>query len=162
MHRPGMLGRTRSLSIAMLYRWWHRNRVAITGAYVALADAVTYLSAAGVVRTPGHCRAPSPRSASVLSTAWIRGSAHEEDSRAEVEQERRRYRHRNPGRDSSAPREGATFARSTPDKLPGHGTGLATLFAAQRDALCRWVWLSESPTPKAFTPDRAARCRAER
>lgn len=42
---------------------------AITGAFVALADAVTYLSAAGNCPIRGRCRVPSRRSASAWSTA---------------------------------------------------------------------------------------------
>ncbi|EUA75347.1 ribonuclease PH [Mycobacterium xenopi 4042] len=42
---------------------------AVTGAYVALADAVTYLSAAGRSLIRGRCHARSPRLASEWSTA---------------------------------------------------------------------------------------------
>ncbi len=71
MHRPGGAGEN-TIAIDCGCRPMVAPRTAaITGAYVISlgSDAVTYLSAAGVVRTPGAIVVPSPRSASVLSTA---------------------------------------------------------------------------------------------
>ena len=76
VHRPGALGEnTIAVDCDVLQADGGTRTAAITGAYVALADAVHLpVGAAAGSRDPRRCRAPSPRSASAWSTegsGWI-------------------------------------------------------------------------------------------
>ncbi len=94
MHRPGGAGEnTIAIDCDVLQADGGTRTAAITGAYVALADAVTYLSAAGKLSDPRPlsrhrrgqrrcCRRQDPR----ICPTW--------KIRAPRSHERRRYRHR--------------------------------------------------------------------
>ena len=109
---------------------------AITGAYVALADAVTYLSAAGKLSDPR----PLSCAIAAVSVGVVDGRIrvdlpYEEDSRAEVDMN---VVATDTGTlvEVQGTGEGATFPRSTLDKLLDVALGACdTLFAAQREAL---------------------------
>lgn len=127
---------------------------AITGAYVALADAVTYLSAAGKLSDPR----PLSCAIAAVSVGVVDGRIrvdlpYEEDSRAEVDMN---VVATDTGTlvEIQGTGEGATFARSTLDKLLDMALGACdTLFAAQRDALALpypGVLPQGPPPPKAF------------
>ena len=110
---------------------------AVTGAYVALADAVTYLSAAGKLSDPR----PLSCAIAAVSVGVVDGRVrvdlpYEEDSRAEVDMN---VVATDTGTlvEVQGTGEGATFPRSTLDKLldmPRKGA-CEKLFAAQREAL---------------------------
>ena len=114
---------------------------AITGAYVALADAVAYLSAAGRLSDPR----PLSCAIAAVSVGVVDGRVrvdlpYEEDSRAEVDMN---VVATDTGTlvEVQGTGEGATFPRSTLDKLLDAALGACdTLFALQREAL-------ESPYP---------------
>jgi ribonuclease PH len=122
---------------------------AITGAYVALADAVTYLGAAGRLSDPR----PLSCAIAAVSVGVVDGRVrvdlpYEEDSRAEVDMN---VVATDTGTlvEIQGTGEGATFPRSTLDKLLDAGLAACDLlFAAQRAAL-------ESPYPGVL-PERAA------
>ncbi|MFV0495326.1 ribonuclease PH [Mycobacterium sp.] len=127
---------------------------AITGAYVALADAVTYLSAHGKLSDP------RPLSCAIagISVGVVDGRIradlpYEEDSRAEVDMN---VVATDTGTlvEVQGTGEGATFPRSTLDKLLDMALGACdTLFAMQREALALPYpgELPEGPAqPKAF------------
>ena len=127
---------------------------AITGAYVALADAVTYLSAAGRLSDPR----PLSCAIAAVSVGVVDGRIrvdlpYEEDSRAEVDMN---VVATDTGTlvEIQGTGEGATFPRSTLDKLLDMALGACdTLFAAQREALALPYpgVLPEGPaSPKAF------------
>ena len=105
---------------------------AITGAYVALADAVTYLSAAGKLSDPR----PLSCAIAAVSVGVVDGRIrvdlpYEEDSRAEVDMN---VVATDTGTlvEVQGTGEGATFPRSTLDKLLDMALGACdTLFAAQ-------------------------------
>ena len=109
---------------------------AITGAYVALADAVTYLSAAGKLSDPR----PLSCAIAAVSVGVVDGRIrvdlpYEEDSRAEVDMN---VVATDTGTlvEVQGTGEGATFPRSTLDKLLDAALGACDkLFAAQREAL---------------------------
>jgi ribonuclease PH len=115
---------------------------AITGAYVALADAVTYLSAAGKLSDPRP-----------LSCAIAAVSVGVVDARAEVDMN---VVATDTGTlvEVQGTGEGATFPRSTLDKLLDVAQGACEkLFVAQREALALPYpgVLPEGPAPqKAF------------
>ncbi|MGH3578955.1 MAG: ribonuclease PH, partial [Mycobacterium sp.] len=127
---------------------------AITGAYVALADAVTYLSAAGKLSDPR----PLSCAIAAVSVGVVDGRVrvdlpYEEDARAEVDMN---VVATDTGTlvEVQGTGEGATFPRSTMDKLLDAAQGACDkLFAAQREALELPYpgVLPEGPTPqKAF------------
>ncbi|MBS4727269.1 ribonuclease PH [Mycobacterium sp. SM1] len=109
---------------------------AITGAYVALADAVTYLSAAGQLSDPR----PLSCAIAAVSVGVVEGRirvdlTYEEDARAEVDMN---VVATDTGTlvEIQGTGEGATFPRSTLDKmLDAAFRACDALFAAQRDAL---------------------------
>ena len=109
---------------------------AITGAYVALADAVTYLSAAGKLSDPR----PLSCAIAAVSVGVVDGRVrvdlpYEEDSRAEVDMN---VVATDTGTlvEVQGTGEGATFPRSTLDKLLDAAQGACEkLFVAQREAL---------------------------
>jgi ribonuclease PH len=127
---------------------------AITGAYVALADAVTYLSAVGKLSDP------RPLSCAIagVSVGVVDGRirvdlCYEEDARAEVDMN---IVATDTGTlvEIQGTGEGATFPRSTLDKLLDAAFGACDkLFVAQREALALPYpgALPEGPPPqKAF------------
>jgi len=109
---------------------------AITGAYIALADAVTYLGAAGVLADPQplSCRIAA------ISVGVIDGRVrldlpYEEDSRAEVDMN---VVATDTGMlvEVQGTAEGATFPRSTLDRLLDSAlAGIADLTALQQQVL---------------------------
>lgn len=109
---------------------------AITGAYVALADAVTYLSAAGKLSDPR----PLSCAISAVSVGVVDGRVrvdlpYEEDSRAEVDMN---VVATDTGTlvEIQGTGEGATFPRSTLDKmLDAALAACEKLFVVQREAL---------------------------
>ena len=109
---------------------------AITGAFVALTDAVTYLSAAGKLSDPR----PLSCAIAAVSVGVVDGRVrvdlpYEEDARAEVDMN---VVATDTGTlvEVQGTGEGATFPRSTLDKLLDVALGACdTLFAAQRLAL---------------------------
>jgi ribonuclease PH len=109
---------------------------AITGAYVALSDAVTYLAAAGKLSDPK----PLSCAIAAVSVGVVDGKVrvdlpYEEDSRAEVDMN---VVATDTGTfvEVQGTGEGATFPRSTLDKLLDAAlAGCDTLFTAQREAL---------------------------
>ena len=109
---------------------------AITGAYVALADAVTYLAAAGKLSDPR----PLSCAIAAVSVGVVDGRVrvdlpYEEDSRAEVDMN---VVATDTGTlvEVQGTGEGATFPRSTLDKLLDVALAACDkLFAAQREAL---------------------------
>ena len=109
---------------------------AITGAYVALADAVTYLSAAGKLSDPR----PLSCAIAAVSVGVVDGRIrvdlpYDEDSRAEVDMN---VVATDTGTlvEVQGTGEGATFPRSTLDKLLDVALAACDkLFAAQREAL---------------------------
>jgi ribonuclease PH len=109
---------------------------AITGAYVALADAVTYLSAAGRLSDPR----PLSCAVAAVSVGVVEGRirvdlSYEEDARAEVDMN---VVATDTGTlvEIQGTGEGATFPRSTLDKMLDAAFGACDkLFAAQREAL---------------------------
>jgi ribonuclease PH len=121
---------------------------AITGAYVALADAVTYLGAIGALADPQplSCRIAA------ISVGVIDGRVrldlpYEEDSRAEVDMN---VVATDTGTlvEIQGTAEGATFPRSTLDKLLDSAlAGIAELTELQRQLLAE-------PYPRAL-PERA-------
>ena len=127
---------------------------AVTGAYVALADAVTYLSAAGKLSDPR----PLSCAIAAVSVGVVDGRVrvdlpYEEDSRAEVDMN---VVATDTGTlvEVQGTGEGATFPRSTLDKMLDAAQGACDkLFAAQREALALPYpgVLPEGPAPqKAF------------
>lgn len=127
---------------------------AITGAYVALADAVTYLSAAGKLVDPR----PLSCAIAAVSVGVVDGRIrldlpYEEDARAEVDMN---VVATDTGTlvEVQGTGEGATFPRSTLDKLLDVALqGCDTLFAAQREALALpypGVLPERAGTQKAF------------
>ncbi|MFM9033130.1 MAG: ribonuclease PH [Mycobacterium sp.] len=124
---------------------------AITGAYVALSDAVTYLAAAGRLSDPK----PLSCAIAAVSVGVVDGRVrvdlpYEEDSRAEVDMN---VVVTDTGTfvEVQGTGEGATFPRSTLDKLLDAAmAGCETLFAAQREALALPYpgELPEGPPPK--------------
>ncbi len=126
---------------------------AITGAYVALADAVTYLAAAGKLSDPR----PLSCAIAAVSVGVVDGRIrvdlpYEEDSRAEVDMN---VVATDTGTlvEIQGTGEGATFPRSTLDKLLDMALGACdTLFAAQSAALEAPYpgVLPDGPPPKAF------------
>ena len=109
---------------------------AITGAYVALADAVTYLAAASGCRIPDRCHVRSQPCASASSTAGFEWTCPTtEDSRAEVDMN---VVATDTGTlvEIQGTGEGATFPRSTLDKMLDVAMAACEqLFALQREAL---------------------------
>ena len=109
---------------------------AVTGAYVALADAVTYLSAAGKLSDPR----PLSCAIAAISVGVVDGRVrvdlpYEEDSRAEVDMN---VVATDTGTlvEVQGTGEGATFPRSTLDKLLDAAQGACEkLFVAQNEAL---------------------------
>jgi ribonuclease PH len=109
---------------------------AITGAYVALADAVTYLAAAGKLTDPK----PLSCAIAAISVGVVDGRVrvdlpYEEDSRAEVDMN---VVATDTGTlvEIQGTGEGATFPRKTLDKMLDSALAACeTLFAAQREAL---------------------------
>jgi ribonuclease PH len=109
---------------------------AITGAYVSLADAVTYLSAAGKLSDPR----PLSCAIAAVSVGVVDGRVrvdlpYEEDARAEVDMN---VVATDTGTlvEVQGTGEGATFPRSTLDKLLDAAQGACEkLFAAQQEAL---------------------------
>lgn len=109
---------------------------AITGAYVALADAVTWLGAAGRLKDPQ----PLSCMIAAVSVGVVDGRVrldlpYEEDSRAEVDMN---VVATDAGTlvEVQGTGEGATFGRATLDKLLDMATvGTDKLFEAQRTAL---------------------------
>ncbi|KZS83820.1 ribonuclease PH [Mycobacterium persicum] len=127
---------------------------AITGAYVALADAVTYLAAAGKLSDPR----PLSCAIAAISVGVVDGRIrvdlpYEEDSRAEVDMN---VVATDTGTlvEIQGTGEGATFPRSTLDKLLDMALGACDkLFTAQREALALpypGVLPEGPPPPKAF------------
>lgn len=127
---------------------------AITGAYVALADAVTYLSALGKLSDPR----PLSCAIAAISVGVVDGRVradlpYEEDSRAEVDMN---VVATDTGTlvEVQGTGEGATFPRSTLDKLLDVAlAGCDKLFAAQREALALpypGELPERKPQPKAF------------
>ncbi|QDQ99350.1 ribonuclease PH [Tomitella fengzijianii] len=108
----------------------------ITGAYVALADAITYLDAAGRLADPQ----PLSCGIAAVSVGVVDGRVrldlpYEEDSRAEVDMN---VVATDVGTlvEVQGTGEGATFARSTLDAMLDSATaGCEQLFAIQREAL---------------------------
>ena len=109
---------------------------AITGAYVALADAITYLRAAGKLSDPQ----PLSCAIAAVSVGVVDGRVrldlpYEEDSRAEVDMN---VVATDAGTlvEVQGTGEGATFPRATLDKLLDMAEiGTDKLFVAQREAL---------------------------
>ncbi|BAD55940.1 MULTISPECIES: ribonuclease PH [Nocardia] len=109
---------------------------AITGAYVALADAVTWLGAAGALADPQ----PISCAIAAVSVGVVDGRVrldlpYEEDSRAEVDMN---VVATDTGTlvEIQGTGEGATFPRSTLDKLLDAAlAGCEQLFAVQKEAL---------------------------
>ncbi len=109
---------------------------AITGAYVALADAVTYLRAAGALADPQ----PLSCQIAAVSVGVVGGRVrldlpYEEDSRAEVDMN---VVATDAGTlvEIQGTAEGATFSRSTLDAMLDSAlAGIATLNVLQREAL---------------------------
>ena len=122
----------------------------ITGAYVALADAVAYLGAAGALADPQ----PLSCAIAAVSVGVVDGRVrldlpYEEDSRAEVDMN---VVATDTGTlvEVQGTGEGATFARSTLDAMLDVATaGCEQLFAVQREALA-------APYP-GLLPEPAAR-----
>ena len=122
---------------------------AITGAYVALSDAVTYLLAAAKLSDPR----PLSCAIAAVSVGVVDGRVrvdlpYEEDARAEVDMN---VVATDTGTlvEIQGTGEGATFPRSTLDKLLDAALGAChTLFAAQREAL-------QAPYPGVL-PERPA------
>ena len=124
---------------------------AITGAYVALSDAVTYLAAAGRLTDPK----PLSCAIAAIRVGVVDGRVrvdlpYEEDSRAEVDMN---VVATDTGTlvEIQGTGEGATFPRSTLDKMLDAAFGACeTLFAVQREALALPYpgALPEGPAPK--------------
>ena len=111
---------------------------AITGAYVALSDAVTYLAAAGALSDPK----PLSCAIAAVSVGVVDGRVrldlpYEEDSRAEVDMN---VVSTDTGTlvEIQGTGEGATFPRSTLDKMLDSAlAGCSRLFELQREALAQ-------------------------
>ncbi|WP_343603158.1 ribonuclease PH [Mycobacterium sp.] len=127
---------------------------AVTGAYVALADAVTFLAAAGKLSDPR----PLSCAIAAISVGVVDGRIrvdlpYSEDARAEVDMN---VVATDTGTlvEIQGTGEGATFPRSTLDKMLDAALGACdTLFTAQREALALPYpgELPEGPAPqKAF------------
>ncbi|MCV7175344.1 ribonuclease PH [Mycolicibacterium sphagni] len=127
---------------------------AITGAYVALSDAVTYLAAAGKLSDPR----PLSCAIAAVSVGVVDGRVrvdlpYEEDSRAEVDMN---VVATDTGTlvEVQGTGEGATFPRSTLDKMLDAALGACeTLFTVQREALelpYPGVLPEGAPSKKAF------------
>jgi ribonuclease PH len=127
---------------------------AVTGAYVALADAVTYLSAAGKLSDPR----PLSCAIAAISVGVVDGRVrvdlpYEEDARAEVDMN---VVATDTGTlvEVQGTGEGATFPRSTLNKLlDAAQVACDELFAVQREALALpypGVLPEGPPTQKAF------------
>ena len=124
---------------------------AITGAYVALSDAVTYLGAAGALSDPK----PLSCAIAAISVGVVDGRVrvdlpYEEDSRAEVDMN---VVATDTGTfvEIQGTGEGATFPRSTLDKmLDAAMAGCEQLFEVQRQALALPYpgVLPDAPAPK--------------
>ncbi len=124
---------------------------AITGAFVALSDAVTYLAAGGKLTDPR----PVSCAIAAVSVGVVDGRVrvdlpYEEDARAEVDMN---VVATDTGTlvEIQGTGEGATFPRSTLDKmLDAALAACETLFAVQRDALALPYpgVLPEGPPPK--------------
>jgi len=120
---------------------------AITGAYVALADAVTYLAAAGKLSDPR----PLSCAIAAVSVGRVRVDLpYAEDARAEVDMN---VVATDTGTlvEIQGTGEGATFPRSTLDKMLDAALGATEkLFAVQREALQTPYpgVLPEGPAPK--------------
>src|SRR5688572_27350473 len=122
---------------------------AITGAYVALADAVTYLGAAGRLADPQ----PLSCAVSAVSVGVVDGRVrldlpYEEDSRAEVDMN---VVATDAGTliEVQGTGEGATFTRSTLDRMLDLAlAGCAEINALQQAVLTE-PYPGELPTPKA-------------
>jgi ribonuclease PH len=129
LHRPGRARREHKADGGT-------RTAAITGAYVALADAVTYLSAAGRLSDPR----PLSCMIAAVSVGVVDGRVrvdlpYEEDSRAEVDMN---VVATDTGTlvEIQGTGEGATFPRSTLDKLLDAALGATEkLFEIQRAAL---------------------------
>ncbi|MFT3899664.1 MAG: ribonuclease PH [Gordonia sp. (in: high G+C Gram-positive bacteria)] len=109
---------------------------AITGAYVALVDAVTYLRATGALADPKPLScAIAAVSVGVVDGRVLLDLPYEEDSRAEVDMN---VVATDAGTlvEVQGTGEGATFSRATLDKLLDLAqAGAEQLFAAQREVL---------------------------
>ena len=124
---------------------------AITGAYVALSDAVTYLAAGGKLTDPK----PLSCAIAAISVGVVDGRVrvdlpYEEDSRAEVDMN---VVATDTGTlvEIQGTGEGATFPRSTLDKMLDVAFGACeTLFTIQRESLALPYpgVLPEGPPPK--------------
>lgn len=167
MHRPGGAGEnTIAIDCDVLQADGGTRTAAITGAYVALADAVTYLSAAGKLSDPR----PLSCAIAAVSVGVVDGRIrvdlpYEEDSRAEVDMN---VVATDTGTlvEIQGTGEGATFARSTLDKLLDMALGACDVVcrttrrvgaavsgcAAAGTATAEGVWHLTAPR----------RCRAER
>lgn len=137
LHRPGGAGEnTIAIDCDVLQADGGTRTAAITGAYVALADAVTYLSAAGKLSDPR----PLSCAISAVSVGVVDGRVrvdlpYEEDSRAEVDMN---VVATDTGTlvEIQGTGEGATFPRSTLDKmLDAALAACEKLFVVQREAL---------------------------
>ena len=110
----------------------------ITGAYIALSDAVTYLRAAGALADPQ----PLSCQIAAISVGVVDGRVrldlpYEEDSRAEVDMN---VVATDTGTlvEIQGTGEGATFARSTLDTMLDSALGgIATLVERQREVLAQ-------------------------
>src|SRR6201992_4321719 len=131
-----MPDRTLTIDCDVLQADGGTRTAAITGAYVAMSDAVTYLSAAGRLSDPR----PLSCAIAAISVGVVDGRVrvdlpYEEDSRAEVDMN---VVATDTGTlvEVQGTGEGATFPRSTLDKLLDAAQGACEkLFVAQREAL---------------------------
>ena len=137
VHRPAALGEnTIAIDCDVLQADGGTRTAAITGAYVALADAVTYLSAAGRLSDPR----PLSCAIAAVSVGVVDGRVrvdlpYAEDSRAEVDMN---VVATDTGTlvEIQGTGEGATFPRSTLDKmLDAALAACEQLFVVQREAL---------------------------
>ena len=133
----GALGeRTITLDCDVLQADGGTRTAAITGAYVALSDAVTYLAAAGALKDPK----PLSCAIAAISVGVVDGRVrvdlpYEEDSRAEVDMN---VVATDTGTfvEIQGTGEGATFPRSTLNLMLDAAMGACEkLFALQREAL---------------------------
>ena len=119
---------------------------AITGAYVALADAVTWLQSSGAVTGNPLTGALAAVSVGVVDGRVLCDLPYEEDSRAEVDMN---VVCTDGGKlvEVQGTAEGATFGRDALDAmLDSAQAGCEKLFALQRDALAA-PYPGELPTP---------------
>ncbi|EUA49997.1 ribonuclease PH [Mycobacterium xenopi 3993] len=137
MHRPRGVGEnTIAIDCDVLQADGGTRTAAVTGAYVALADAVTYLSAAGALSDPR----PLSCAIAAVSVGVVDGRIrvdldYAEDARAEVDMN---VVATDTGTlvEVQGTGEGATFPRTTLDKLLDAALAACDkLFAAQREAL---------------------------